>query len=96
MQSWFTAFRNNMAPSSFRAIHMPQGFDIHIFLMVAVFIVPYIAFIIILPGIRKKRLISFIAITYQLAIGCMLAGKVFLQINLLNILIISFNKIIRK
>uniref|UniRef100_A0A0K0F777 DUOXA-like protein (inferred by orthology to a C. elegans protein) n=1 Tax=Strongyloides venezuelensis TaxID=75913 RepID=A0A0K0F777_STRVS len=78
MQSWFTAFRNNMAPSSFRAIHMPQGFDIHIFLMVAVFIVPYIAFIIILPGIRKKRLISFIAITYQLAIGCMLAVSIVL------------------
>ncbi|CEF67847.1 Moladietz [Strongyloides ratti] len=78
MQSWFTAFRNNMAPSSFRAIHMPQGFDIHIFLMVAVFIVPYIAFIIILPGIRKKRLISFIAITYQLTIGCMLAVSIVL------------------
>lgn len=67
-----------MAPSSFRAIHMPQGFDIHIFLMVAVFIVPYIAFIIILPGIRKKRLISFIAITYQLTIGCMLAVSIVL------------------
>jgi len=39
------------------------------------FTLPYVAFLLILPGIREKRLVSFFAVTLQLGVGVMLICK---------------------
>lgn len=35
---------------------------------------PYLAFLVILPGVREKRVASFIAITIQISVGVLLMG----------------------
>ncbi|KAI1731806.1 dual oxidase maturation factor domain-containing protein [Ditylenchus destructor] len=44
----------------------------------AAFLFPYVAFLLILPGIREKRAISFIAISTQLCIGVLLMASLIL------------------
>lgn len=41
------------------------------------FIIPYVAFLIILPGIREQRVISFVTLTHQLGVGVLLMGNLF-------------------
>ncbi|KAI6240061.1 hypothetical protein M3Y99_00490500 [Aphelenchoides fujianensis] len=42
------------------------------------FIVPYVAFLIVFPGLREKRLISFTTITVQLGVGILLIASIVL------------------
>lgn len=39
-----------------------------------VFLVPYLAFIVVFPGIREKRLATFVTLTLHLTVGALLTG----------------------
>ncbi|KAK0414509.1 hypothetical protein QR680_011469 [Steinernema hermaphroditum] len=77
-KGWFSAFRDDFAPTRYESSPAPSSVNIKVILLFSVFIVPYVAFLIILPGLREKRLISFITMTIQLGTGAMLFGAVYL------------------
>jgi hypothetical protein len=70
-EGWFSAFRDDFGPTSYNATtHFPLNF--RLLLCFLVFIVPYLAFLVVFPGIREKRLSSFLTITVQLLVGALL------------------------
>uniref|UniRef100_A0A1I7YWJ5 DUOXA-like protein C06E1.3 n=1 Tax=Steinernema glaseri TaxID=37863 RepID=A0A1I7YWJ5_9BILA len=77
-KGWFSAFRDDFAPTRYESSQAPSSVNIKVTLLFSVFVVPYLAFLIILPGLRVKRIISFITMTIQLGTGAMLFGSVYL------------------
>lgn len=47
---------------------------IKLFQLAAFFVVPYLAFLIVLPGVRDKRLVSLITFTVTVFVGGALTG----------------------
>ncbi|KAE9554794.1 hypothetical protein FO519_001991 [Halicephalobus sp. NKZ332] len=77
--TWFESFREDGAPTYFyRNISEPLSINIRTLIIFFLFLVPYLAFIIILPGMREKRFSSFFTITYHLGIGCLLMASLVL------------------
>uniref|UniRef100_A0A7E4V8V3 Dual oxidase maturation factor 1-like n=1 Tax=Panagrellus redivivus TaxID=6233 RepID=A0A7E4V8V3_PANRE len=68
---WFSAFRTDGSPSHY-ASSEPLHINIRTLILFACFLVPYAAFIIILPGMREKRFSSFFTITHHLLVGALL------------------------
>ncbi|TKR75851.1 hypothetical protein L596_017087 [Steinernema carpocapsae] len=77
-KGWFSAFRDDFAPTRYADSQAPSSVNIQVIILFSIFVVPYLAFLIILPGLREKRLISFITMTVQLGTGAMLFGAVYL------------------
>uniref|UniRef100_A0A914C4X8 DUOXA-like protein C06E1.3 n=2 Tax=Acrobeloides nanus TaxID=290746 RepID=A0A914C4X8_9BILA len=77
-EGWFSAFRQDFAPTSYDPITQPIGINIRTLMTFLLFILPYIAFLIILPGIREKRIISLVTITHQLGVGSLLMASIVL------------------
>ncbi|KAH7700031.1 Dual oxidase maturation factor 1, partial [Aphelenchoides avenae] len=70
-EAWFSAFRDDFGPTSYgNGGHLAINFRLLICFLV--FIVPYLAFIVVFPGIREKRLATFVTLTLHLTVGALL------------------------
>ncbi|GMS89542.1 hypothetical protein PENTCL1PPCAC_11717, partial [Pristionchus entomophagus] len=72
MLGWFSAFRENGAPTSYGEQRTPVLLDTQIFGLVCVFAIPSLAFLIILPGVRHTKAISSLVFLSAMAIGTVL------------------------
>ncbi|KHJ96751.1 hypothetical protein OESDEN_03278 [Oesophagostomum dentatum] len=72
--SWFGGFSE---PSDYANAEMPSV-NIQAIIISSIFVVPYLAFLIILPGVRQKRLITLAIITLTALIGAVLAVSLYL------------------
>ncbi|VDO49943.1 unnamed protein product [Onchocerca flexuosa] len=69
---WFDAFRENGDPTFFGENRTPVVFDLQIFALSSIFITPFLAFLIILPGVRHYRLASTIAFVISVTVGAII------------------------
>uniref|UniRef100_A0A915D2G4 Uncharacterized protein n=1 Tax=Ditylenchus dipsaci TaxID=166011 RepID=A0A915D2G4_9BILA len=74
-------FRDEFSsPVSYSALNgsPPYGSSINFRIVIcfALFLLPYLAFLLILPGVREKRIVSFIAISTQLSVGALLIASI--------------------
>ncbi|MCP9263414.1 DUOXA-like protein C06E1.3 [Dirofilaria immitis] len=69
---WFDAFRENGDPTWFGENRTPVVFDLQIFALASIFITPFLAFIIILPGVRHYRIASTIAFIFSIMVGAII------------------------
>ncbi|KAF7634382.1 hypothetical protein Mgra_00006237 [Meloidogyne graminicola] len=67
--AWFDAFRENGAPTYGDNTPTPVLFDLGLAVLVWLFATPTIAFILILPGIRRLRLLSTFCFLFSMSIG---------------------------
>ncbi|GMT19303.1 hypothetical protein PFISCL1PPCAC_10600 [Pristionchus fissidentatus] len=72
MLGWFSAFRENGAPTSYGEQRTPVLLDTQIFGLVCLFAIPSLAFLIILPGVRHTKAISSLVFLCAMAIGTVL------------------------
>nr|CDJ97339.1 Dual oxidase maturation factor domain containing protein [Haemonchus contortus] len=72
MLGWFSSFREYGAPTFYGENRTPVILDTHIFGLFAIFVVPSIAFLIILPGVRKKRFASACSFFFSMYVGATL------------------------
>ncbi|CAI4230612.1 unnamed protein product [Auanema sp. JU1783] len=72
MFGWFMAFRENGAPIRYPEQRTPVTLDTNIVGIYLIFLVPSIAFLIILSGIRKYRISSTISFLLLMFVGCSL------------------------
>ncbi|KAK6743651.1 hypothetical protein RB195_010750 [Necator americanus] len=72
--SWFGGFAE---PSDYANAEMPE-FNIRAVVISSIFVVPYLAFLIILPGVREKRLITLVIFTITALVGAILAASMYL------------------
>uniref|UniRef100_A0A1I8B3V0 Uncharacterized protein n=1 Tax=Meloidogyne hapla TaxID=6305 RepID=A0A1I8B3V0_MELHA len=72
--AWFDAFRENGAPTWYGDnTPTPVLFDLGLAILVWLFATPTIAFILILPGIRRLRALSTFCFLFSMSIGASLA-----------------------
>ncbi|CAJ0598830.1 unnamed protein product [Cylicocyclus nassatus] len=73
-QSWFGGFAE---PSDYANAAMP---DINIGAMItaSIFVIPYLAFLVILPGVRQKRLVTLVIFSITVLVGAILAVSLYL------------------
>lgn len=71
---WFDAFRDNGSPSEFEVGPAPFFVNQQLIGLVSIFLIPSIAFLIVLPGIRRLRLISTLTFLYTMLTGASLLG----------------------
>ncbi|KAI6188604.1 hypothetical protein M3Y98_00372400 [Aphelenchoides besseyi] len=74
---WFSAFREDFAPTSYGTLTNPC-INVRTIMVFLAFIVPYLSFLVVFPGLREKRLISFTTITVQLGVGVLLIASIVL------------------
>ncbi|KAK6026903.1 hypothetical protein OSTOST_07113, partial [Ostertagia ostertagi] len=72
MLGWFTSFREHGAPTFYGENRTPVMLDTHIVGLFSIFVVPSITFLIILPGVRKKRLSSACSFLFSMYVGATL------------------------
>ncbi|KAK6056317.1 hypothetical protein COOONC_06178, partial [Cooperia oncophora] len=72
MLGWFTSFREHGAPTFYGENRTPVMLDTHIVGLFSIFVVPSITFLIILPGVRKKRLPSACSFFFSMYVGATL------------------------
>lgn len=72
MLGWFTSFREHGAPTFYGENRTPVMLDTHIVGLFSIFVVPSITFLIILPGVRKKRLSSAFSFLFNMYVGATL------------------------
>uniref|UniRef100_A0AC34PW44 Uncharacterized protein n=1 Tax=Panagrolaimus sp. JU765 TaxID=591449 RepID=A0AC34PW44_9BILA len=76
---WFDLFRADGAPTYFyRNISQPLDINIRTFITFLLFLVPWLSFVIIIPGLREKKLSSFFTLTYHMGIGTLLIASLVL------------------
>ncbi|VDM41390.1 unnamed protein product [Toxocara canis] len=73
----FGAFRDHLMPNSTVQMSSNVAPDVHLLMLCTAFAVPYLAFLIILPGIRGNRLASFITVTITFVVGFVSLGAIF-------------------
>ncbi|KAI6241736.1 DUOXA-like protein C06E1.3 [Aphelenchoides fujianensis] len=66
---WFAASRTNGEPVYFGENRTPVVADLHVTGMTAAFIIPILAFLIILPGVRRHRFISAWSFLFSMVVG---------------------------
>ncbi|VDN58473.1 unnamed protein product [Dracunculus medinensis] len=66
---WFDAFRENGDPTWFGENRTPVVFDMKIFGLSSLFITPLIAYIIILPGVRRHQIVSTLIFFLSILVG---------------------------
>ncbi|KJH43474.1 hypothetical protein DICVIV_10518 [Dictyocaulus viviparus] len=69
--SWFGGFAE---PSDYANAEMPD-INLPAIIISSVFAVPYLAFLVILPGVREKRLITLAAFTEVALVGAILTSE---------------------
>uniref|UniRef100_A0A915C0F6 DUOXA-like protein n=3 Tax=Parascaris TaxID=6254 RepID=A0A915C0F6_PARUN len=69
---WFDAFRENGDPTWFGDNRTPVVFDLQIFGLTSVFVTPLIAFLVIVPGVRRHRLASTVTFTFSMVVGAII------------------------
>uniref|UniRef100_A0A0R3S504 7TMR-DISM_7TM domain-containing protein n=1 Tax=Elaeophora elaphi TaxID=1147741 RepID=A0A0R3S504_9BILA len=69
---WFDAFRENGDPTWFGENRTPVVFDLQIFALASIFLTPFLAFLIILPGVRHYRIASTIAFVLSITVGAII------------------------
>ncbi|VDO53597.1 unnamed protein product [Haemonchus placei] len=69
--SWFGGFSE---PSDYATAEMPD-INVQAVLVSAIFVIPYLAFLVILPGVREKRIITLVIITVVTLTGAVLAAS---------------------
>ncbi|KAK0421002.1 hypothetical protein QR680_015016 [Steinernema hermaphroditum] len=69
---WFDFFRENGAPTWYGENRTPVVLDIKIAIILSIFITLTLAFLIILPGIRRNRCISTFTFLFNMAVGATL------------------------
>ncbi|CAD5217513.1 unnamed protein product [Bursaphelenchus okinawaensis] len=74
MIGWFDAFREDFGPSNFGTISHPC-INVRTIIIFSIFVLPYISFLLILPGVREKRFVSFVTITIQLLVGILIIAS---------------------
>ncbi|CAD5222372.1 unnamed protein product [Bursaphelenchus xylophilus] len=74
MIGWFDAFRDDFGPSNFGTLTHPC-INVRTVIIFLLFVLPYISFLMILPGVREKRVISFVTITIQLLVGILIIAS---------------------
>lgn len=73
---WFDAFRENGAPTWVDSeSRSPFSIDLHIAALLSAFITPTLAFLIILPGIRRLRAVSTFTFLFSMIIGATIMSK---------------------
>ncbi|MFH4983844.1 hypothetical protein AB6A40_010553 [Gnathostoma spinigerum] len=72
---WFDAFRENGEPSWFGENRTPVVFDLQLFALTSIFLTPLLAFLIILPGVRRQRLASTITFVLSVLVGATILTK---------------------
>lgn len=86
---WFDAFRENGAPTWIEGeSRLPFTIDLQIAALLSAFITPTLAFLIILPGIRRLRTVSTLTFIFSMAVGgAIMSGfKIIFLIKLQDIL----------
>ncbi|KAI6200991.1 hypothetical protein M3Y96_00793400 [Aphelenchoides besseyi] len=74
---WFDAFRDNGAPTSYGENRTGVIFDLKLVILMSIFVIPSIALLIILPGIRQLRCFSSTIILFSMAVG----GSIVVALN---------------
>ncbi|VDK78486.1 unnamed protein product [Litomosoides sigmodontis] len=69
---WFDAFRENGDPTWFGDNRTPVIVDLQICALASIFITPFLAFLIILPGVRHYRIASTIAFVLSVTVGAII------------------------
>uniref|UniRef100_A0A1I7Y5I6 Dual oxidase maturation factor 2 n=1 Tax=Steinernema glaseri TaxID=37863 RepID=A0A1I7Y5I6_9BILA len=69
---WFDFFREDGAPTWYGENRTPVVVDLKIAIILSIFVIPTLAFLIILPGIRRNRCVSTFTFLYSMAVGATL------------------------
>ncbi|KIH58368.1 hypothetical protein ANCDUO_11426 [Ancylostoma duodenale] len=72
--SWFGGFTE---PSDYANAVMPDV-NVRAIIISSIFVIPYLAFLIILPGVREKRLVTLAIFTITALVGAVLAASLYL------------------
>ncbi|RCN43905.1 hypothetical protein ANCCAN_10106 [Ancylostoma caninum] len=72
--SWFGGFTE---PSDYANAVMPDV-NIRAIIISSIFVIPYLAFLIILPGVREKRVVTLVIFTITALVGAVLAASLYL------------------
>jgi hypothetical protein len=71
---WFDAFRDNGSPSDFEVGPAPFVVNQQLIGLLSIFLIPSIAFLIVLPGVRRLQLVSTVAFLFTMLTGAILLG----------------------
>ncbi|KAI6177300.1 hypothetical protein M3Y97_00891700 [Aphelenchoides bicaudatus] len=74
---WFSAFREDFGPTSYGTLANPCV-NVRTIIIFLAFLIPYLAFLLVFPGLRERRLVSFGTITIQIGVGVLLIGSLVL------------------
>ncbi|CAI2349687.1 unnamed protein product [Caenorhabditis sp. 36 PRJEB53466] len=69
-------FGGNPSPSDYPNAAIPN-FNMHAFVVFSVFLIPFIAYLLILPGVRRKRIITTVTYILMLVVGASLIASLF-------------------
>lgn len=69
---------DKFAAESATAWNLSQFLNFRLLLCFSAFVVLYLSFLIILPGIREKRYVTFITLSLQMLIGALIIGSIIL------------------
>ncbi|CAL2037529.1 hypothetical protein CAEBREN_00575 [Caenorhabditis brenneri] len=67
-------FGGNPSPSDYPNAAIPN-FNMHAFVIFSVFLIPFIAYLLILPGVRRKRVITTVTYVLMLVVGASLIAS---------------------
>lgn len=70
-------FGGNPSPSDYPNAAIPN-FNMHAFVIFSVFLIPFIAYLLILPGVRRKRVITTVTYVLMLVVGASLIASLIL------------------
>ncbi|CAI4230695.1 unnamed protein product [Auanema sp. JU1783] len=73
---WSAWFGGYAQPSDFATAESPSV-NFRAIVVSSIFIIPYISFLIILPGVRQKRIITLLVFTITTAVGASLAASLY-------------------
>uniref|UniRef100_A0A8R1V5J7 Uncharacterized protein n=1 Tax=Pristionchus pacificus TaxID=54126 RepID=A0A8R1V5J7_PRIPA len=74
---WSGWFGGYSAPSDYATVEMPDWINITATLLSLVFILPFIAYLIVLPGVREKRIATTLVFAFILLVGGSLAASLY-------------------
>ncbi|CAI5446068.1 unnamed protein product [Caenorhabditis angaria] len=69
-------FGNNPTPSDYPNAEIPN-FNMHTFVVFSIFFIPFLAYLLILPGVRKKRVVTTIVYILMLFVGASIIASIY-------------------
>ncbi|CAD6188403.1 unnamed protein product [Caenorhabditis auriculariae] len=73
---WGGWFGGYSPPSDYANAEVPN-FNLNAFIISSVFFVPYLAFLVVMPGVRRKNIITLVVFTLFIFVGCTIALSFF-------------------